>query len=43
MTYPSEEAVPSDAAEAAAVGVRRPPDEERFAYDMVFGHEAPVA
>ena len=39
----AEQAVPADAGESAAVGVGTPPDEDGFADDVVFGHEAPVA
>ena len=43
VAYPLEQSVPADAAEAVAVRVGAPPDEQRLADDMVFRHEAPVA
>ena len=39
----TEKSLPAYSAEASAVWVARPPDEDRLAHDVVFGHEAPVA
>lgn len=39
----AEEAVPTDAGEASTVWVRREPDEDWLAHDMVFRNEAPIA
>ena len=39
----TEKSLPAYSVEASAVWVARPPDEDRLAHYVVFGHEAPVA
>ena len=43
IIHQSEQSAPSYARESTVIGVVAPPDEYRFAHDMVFGHESPVA
>ena len=42
MIYHIEYSAPSDAGESATVRVTAPPDENRLAHHMVFGHESPI-